>query len=276
MEYFIERGADLETGNPVAYAFCNRIRTAMGVFKKHRQRFPSFQEQANIALRYHCKEGNLKWVSLMLWVGAEPYAPGVCSYEEEKDPDDEGTSALEYAALYEHFDIFKLKQLRLDPSQPALHSVLRHASEKGPEVFKKLIDAGINPNDQENGGSSAIQSLIWSLGWVFSLSIYERTPQKNIDTNESRERMKAIHLLAKHGARWVPGDASDIKSARRSLLKLTPDYTAEFVWIMAKYQACSPEAIDDLLRMPSIRGHISGHSQRIAELVVSMKGKGTN
>ena len=29
MEYFIDKGADVETGNPLAWAFCNRIRTAL-------------------------------------------------------------------------------------------------------------------------------------------------------------------------------------------------------------------------------------------------------
>jgi hypothetical protein len=58
MEYFIDQGADVEQGNPLASAFCSRIRTALRVFKKYKERFPSFQEQANIALRYHCKEGN--------------------------------------------------------------------------------------------------------------------------------------------------------------------------------------------------------------------------
>ena len=67
MSYFIDAGADVESGNPFAYALCNRIRTALGVFKRYRERFPSLEEQANIALRHHCKEGNTKWISLMLW-----------------------------------------------------------------------------------------------------------------------------------------------------------------------------------------------------------------
>jgi len=74
MEYFIGKGADVEDGNPLAWALCSRIRTALSVFKQYKDRFPSFQEQANVALRHHCKEGNLKWVSLLLWAGADPYA----------------------------------------------------------------------------------------------------------------------------------------------------------------------------------------------------------
>ena len=72
MEYFIDLGADVEGGNPLAYALCNRIQTSLRILKRDRDRFPSFQEQANIALRHHAKEGNLKWVSLLLWAGADP------------------------------------------------------------------------------------------------------------------------------------------------------------------------------------------------------------
>lgn len=36
MEYFLERGADPVEGLPFAHAFCNRVRTAVKVFKKCR------------------------------------------------------------------------------------------------------------------------------------------------------------------------------------------------------------------------------------------------
>ena len=68
MNWFIEQGADVETGQPLAYALCSKIRTALGVFKRYKKRFASFQEQANIALRFHCKEGNFKWISLLVFV----------------------------------------------------------------------------------------------------------------------------------------------------------------------------------------------------------------
>jgi hypothetical protein len=41
MEYFIERGADVETGQPLAGALCGRIRTALGIFNATRTAFPA-------------------------------------------------------------------------------------------------------------------------------------------------------------------------------------------------------------------------------------------
>jgi hypothetical protein len=76
MEFFIAQGADLDANSPLAYALCEKIRPALGVYKRHKDRFWTFLEQVNIALRYHCREGNLKWVSLMLWAGADQYARG--------------------------------------------------------------------------------------------------------------------------------------------------------------------------------------------------------
>jgi hypothetical protein len=73
MEYFITHGAELVRGRPFAYAFCDRIRTAIKFFKAYRERMPEIQDQADIALRHHCKDGNLKWISLLLWAGADPW-----------------------------------------------------------------------------------------------------------------------------------------------------------------------------------------------------------
>lgn len=72
MEYFIDNGADLETDYPLA-ALCSKIRTALGIFMRHRDRYPSFRDHLNMALRH---EGNLKWVSLLLWAGADPNKKG--------------------------------------------------------------------------------------------------------------------------------------------------------------------------------------------------------
>jgi hypothetical protein len=267
MEYFIERGADVETGHPMAGALCSRIRTALGIFKRFKDRFPSFKEQANVALRFHAREGNLKWVSLMLWAGADPHARGSEYYCEEDDPEC-AVSALELAALHGHFDIFKLKSIRLDPSHAFAHELLRNAcfADKA-DFLNELLKKRFNPNDQENGGSSLISSLLGYMTWSFDLD--HRNQKRNLDTSRSREKLKMVHLLARHGARWIPANNDEISDARRSLIKMSPDYTVEFIWIMSKYKACARGHIEELIRTPSIRALVSGHLPRIAELLDS-------
>ncbi|QDT10775.1 hypothetical protein [Planctomycetes bacterium K23_9] len=58
--------------------------------------------------------------------------------------------------------------------------------------------------------------------------------------------MKMIYILAKAGGKWHP-DAEDIKSARRSLIKMIPECTVEFLTIMVRFQAASREDIEELI-----------------------------
>jgi len=50
-----------------------------------------------------------------------------------------------------------------------------------------------------------------------------------------------IHLPVKRGAKWIPRDRNEINDARRTLLKMRADYTAEFIWILSQHKACSRE-----------------------------------
>jgi ankyrin repeat protein len=86
MRYFIDRGADVETGEPMAGALIDRIRTSLGIYKQYADKFSSFPDQLNMALRWHAKEGNEKWVSLLLWAGADPTKPGPCdSFDDDEE-----------------------------------------------------------------------------------------------------------------------------------------------------------------------------------------------
>lgn len=276
MEYFIEKGADVETGNPLAHALCSRIRTALSIFQRYKDRVSSFQKQINIALRHHCKEGNLKWVSLLLWAGADPYEKGPDSAHDESYPE-EDKNALELAALFGHFEIFKFKRIQLDPKQPRAKELLQEACHGGKaDLLRVLLAKGFNPQEFEDEGSPLIQSLLNNLCWSFSYDSYDfysyrRRPRKDIDTSKSREKIKMIHLLVRHGAKWKPKDESDVNDARRSLLKMSPDYTMEFIWIMSQYKACNRENIKQLIRTPSMRALLSKHNQRINEMLESFE-----
>ena len=110
------------------------------------------------------------------------------------------------------------------------------------------------------------------MDWYFDINQWDiwktdRTAKRNLDSEDSRERIKMIHILAKNGAKWLPKDRSEIGEARRSLLKMKPDYTVEFIWIMSKFNASKQEDIEELIRTPSIRSLISQHSDRVAKMI---------
>ena len=265
MAYFIDRGADVETDNPLAQAFCSRIRTALRIFKQYKERFPSFPEQANIALRHHCKEGNLKWVSLMLWAGADPFAKGPDEPEEEPDPESDH-NALELAAFYGHFEVFGLRSIKLDPKQERAHNLVRMACYgRNADLLKHLLDMKYPVNDQPNGGSSHIGLLLTTMNWWMP-----RDGKKNVDTEQTREKMKLLYLLIRHGARWIPENPKRMNDVRRTLLGLDRDYTVELVWLMTKYGACERAVVEHLLKSPALRAHVAVDWHRIQELVARL------
>lgn len=262
VEYFIQKGADVETGNPLAVALCSRIRTALAIYKRYQDRFPSFQEQVNIALRYHCREGNLKWVSLMLWAGGDPYSKGPDSPRTSYPEDDE--SAVELAAFYGHVDIFKLKAIGLRPDRPGAADIFRHVCFRhNLSLLKIFLEKGFSPECLEDKGSAVIQALIGSMnrnsrrwGYTFGSRYLG-----------DRDFIQMIHVLVRHGAHWSPVDEAEIREVRRSLLKMDSDFTMEFIWIMSEYNACSREAIDNLIKDRNMRTLLSKHASRLATIM---------
>jgi hypothetical protein len=140
------------------------------------------------------------------------------------------------------------------------------------DFLVELLDQGFTPAEQKDRGSSLIQACIRCLDWSFDYDWFTRVRKiKDIDSSRSRETLKMIHILAKHGVKWRPTERYQINDARRSLLKMSVDYTVEFVWIMAKYDGCSRDTIEQLLRTPTIRRHVAKHQPRIQELLKDFK-----
>ena len=92
----------------------------------------------------------------MLWAGADPYAKGLNTLY--KDPFmEEDRNALELAAKNEHFDVFNLKQIRLDPANPALKGLLLNAcyTEKS-DFLEKLLEETIKQLEE---GAKSLKNI---------------------------------------------------------------------------------------------------------------------
>jgi ankyrin repeat protein len=74
-----------------------------------RDRVPSARRQAAMALRVHAREGNLKWVSLLLWAGADPRLRVAIRNEREPgtETEEDGGTALEDAVIYGQAEAIK-------------------------------------------------------------------------------------------------------------------------------------------------------------------------
>ena len=67
------------------------------------------------------------------------------SWHEDPDPEND-QNALELAAGYEHFDVFNLKKIQLDPTKPELKGILLEACHaKNSDFLEKLLKKGFKP-----------------------------------------------------------------------------------------------------------------------------------
>src|SRR5262249_15615748 len=80
IRFFLDHGANFLQDSPFAVAFGEKIRTALRPWRecwdKHPELASHLQEQADRALRHFCFEEDLKWVSLLMWAGADPRSRG--------------------------------------------------------------------------------------------------------------------------------------------------------------------------------------------------------
>jgi hypothetical protein len=112
-----------------------------------------------------------------------------------------------------------------------------------------------------------LENITWSGRFSRAFDVWPSTTRRKFDTAEARETMKAIRVLAMHGAKWMPKDRKAIAEARRPLLQMTSDYTVEFVWIMSKYRACDLTAVRELLATPTMKANIAPYQARLRTLL---------
>jgi hypothetical protein len=62
----------------------------------------------------------------------------------------------------------------------------------------------------------------------------------------------------------------EVNAARRSLLKLVPEYTLQFVTLTAKHGACSSGCAEQLLRTAKMKALIDKYCWRITNLLASL------
>jgi hypothetical protein len=262
IQFFLDRGADFVTNRPFTKAFVARIRTALRPYLECKRNHPELakelQRQADAALRHFCQAGNEKWISLMLWLGADPRAEG----PGPDDPDDPEyyTTALRQAGYKANIKILKLLKLR--PETDNIAALVHDAAMfGGSEVVSYLLGLGTNLNDKPNGGSSALDGAFWHLGFdrVWPFHRYRQRP-----LYELRASLEVVQNLCEHGALWRPNDAYALNSLRRNLFACEPAVTTELVRILRKHEACTDEIVQTLLRTPRMRQHLAAVQSRLS------------
>jgi ankyrin repeat protein len=266
IRFFLDRGADPVTDRPFAVAFGAKVRTALRPFLECKQMHPehaeALQEQANIALRYFCSKGDMKWISLMLWLKADARSMGP-SLEKEYSYDPECyTSGMEEACYAGNVEV--LKKLKPQAGRDDLEKLLHDAAISGrKDALHYLLEIGAKPNDRANGGSSALETCLWRL----SLGRFDTYGAKNLASRYSASgALECIGELLNHGAVWNPSEPGHVASLRRTLCECEPTVTVALLELFRKYNACPAERVHKLLGTPRIRGHLSPEGRNIARL----------
>ncbi len=213
-------------------------RPLLGFVKRHRSEDPKIQQELNIALGYHVREGNERGVNLCLWAGADPHAPAPnpeSGISEDPEPEDSeerfiGWSAIEEAALAGHLTI--LKRLGPDPARDDFDSLYQWARHESIVTFLATVQP---PKDL----TRILSSHLWWLG--------DRSPWAD------RRGTGTIEALLACGVRWEESNPERLTRIRRSLLKVG-DYDLKTVLSrMRRPEICAPETYQELIRTPRIQ-----------------------
>jgi hypothetical protein len=212
MKWFVERGLDLETGSPIAHAFRYGHRDFLGVFLDVKDRVPTAVKQASMALRHVAGEGNLKWVSLLLWAGADPRLP-VPDCDGREDSEEFYSTAIEAAVFGGHAEV--VKKFKLDPVKDDLVKLLEYSALPCNSDLTKMI-LGLLPQDQiaSAAASIAINNAMHQLGWGL-----EPDSPWGFGYDRAESALKCMAVLAEHGGRWNPADVYEWTCLRRALAK---------------------------------------------------------
>ena len=268
VQVFVERGADLVTNAPLARAFKMRIKAVLGIFLDCKRARPdladALQQQADMALRQACQDDDLKWVSLLMWLGANPRSKGVATEDLDGSYPLEDTdyhqSALQIACGSKKPEI--LKRLKPDPAVDDLRELMASAGSWNtiPETVAYLVRIGADINDKVDGGSTVLNRCLSNFGWKESVwdNWYRKT---SIPLSRLGQSLDALRFLLEKGARWTP-DTRSITDARRALYRVESDAIAAVVGLLRTHQACDEAVLKALVSTEKMRDLLAGATRR--------------
>jgi hypothetical protein len=271
VQVFLDHGGNPVTNAPFARAFKKRAKPVLGSFldcKRDRPQFTAaLQEQADMALRQACADDDVKWVSLLMWLGANPRSRGL-STDDIDDTDAAGNaeyvrSAMEIACSSRKPQILKL--LKPDPSVDDLRMLMAAAASFStvPETVAYLMSLGADLNDKSDGGSSVLDACLRYFGW--REAVWDRppyTPNAPIVTaSRLAEPLKALRRLVDAGARWTPDDRT-VADTRRALYKLEDEAVAAVVDLLRTPGVCEEATLAAFVGTGKMRGILAGVVKR--------------
>jgi hypothetical protein len=157
-----------------------------------------------------------------------------------------------------------LKKLKPENGRDDLADLLHCAAVLArKDTLHYLLEIGANPNDKANGGSSALASAMWNLNFGPINSFSSKCLRSKYDVYKA---LDCIRELVEHGASWTPDEPGQLNSMRRILLGCESSVTAELLRLFHKHSACDPQTVEDLLRTPRMKQHLSSESWHLSRI----------
>jgi hypothetical protein len=249
MDCFIAAGVDPCADNAVAKAFGPKARPLLGFVKTYKERFPGMQRQIDIALHSFVDQEDEKGVCLMLWLGANPYA-NVPKCAWDQDDDVEFLWCPLQTALIGDREAILLHLLKVPPPSDRVQKLLHSTSFRAhPEVVRRLLRAGADPNDHCEG-----RHLLDAYVRDLSHSFY-----RSGRTEHVKHGLEALRLLAQAGAKWDI-DNKGIAEIRRSILDAESSTVNVMMEIFRINNVLNNEQLEELTRTPAMKRLMAGNT----------------
>ncbi len=162
IRYFLDNGADTETGRPFAKGLRRACRLFIGIYMSYKDKITGLKPQLDLALRYHVDENHIGSVCLLLWAGADPRNP-------VPDIDDEDGNSIVLTALEEaawNGQVEMLEKMKVDPAKDDINHLLRRACLGGKwPAIEQLLQLGADPNANIPDHDSPMSELLCRLTW---------------------------------------------------------------------------------------------------------------
>ena len=265
IKYFIDRGIDAETDQPFARALCYPKHRYLGVYMRYRKTFPSFKRQLNLALRHLARQGNLKWVSMLMWAGGDPHLhlPDIG----EKPCPRTDTSALEEAVRMDRQEI--VDKIGIDPKRDNVDRMFELACLLGhTKIAEKLLARGAKPQGKNNSGIP-MEKAMWHLTWEMEDHYGLRSEVR------AKAALEPVIRLADLGARWQP-DSSDLRRFRRNFYFYDSNFSENLIKTLHQHKVCAPEVILKLITAPKMKMYLGFRRAALLKLLQSSQGVTTS
>jgi integrase len=248
MRAFLDRSGDVTKENDLAHAIAVGARPLARVFKEYCAKIPGGNIQLAMALRHFASKQSLRWVSLCAWMGADPRL----RVPDLDPPHEEPSTALE-DAFYDP-TMALIKPLHVDPKRDDVNHLLSKIQYFNREVVEHLLALGAKLNDKPNGGCSLLEKCFENLAFDVRASV-------GIGLNRASE--DDIHVLLKHGARFMPDDYWGYRGIREAIAGLDSHRRPEFLKLLAT--ATTPEILMKIVSTPSMQKKLGITPKRLME-----------